>query len=155
MYQKTDLQQLQNHSLDKIKSYKEKAVAHKTELETLKSEDGKAWTSELQEELDDIVLFLVDVDELIDEKTASSTVAGVNSGYVVKPGTEKMVHLSLVRGRRFNPNTGKEESKAFTQLFTFSEWQLFKNNFKGLGYTIMAVLHDPYGEAKEFVITDK
>ena len=47
--------------------------------------------------------------------------------------------------------TGKEESKPCTQLFTFAEWQLFKKNFKGLGYSIMKVLHDPYGEAKDFV----
>ena len=62
-----------------------------------------------------------------------------------------MVHLSLVRGRRFNPLTGKEESKVFTQLFTFAEWQLFKKNYKNLGYTIMAALHDPYGDAAEIV----
>lgn len=47
--------------------------------------------------------------------------------------------------------TGKEISKPYTQLFTYSEWQLFKNNFASLGYTIMKVLHDPYGEAAKFV----
>ena len=62
-----------------------------------------------------------------------------------------MVHLSLVQGRRFNPLTGKEESKVFTQLFTFAEWQLFKKNYKNLGYTVMAALHDPYGDAAEIV----
>ena len=75
----------------------------------------------------------------------------VESNYTPEPGTEKMVHLSIVHGRRFNPMTGKEESPAYTQMFTFAEWQLFKNAYKGLGYTIMAVLHDPYGDAKELV----
>lgn len=148
MLQKLELQQLQALSLEDVKSYKKKAVERKAELEAAKAKGGKAWTSDLQEELDEIVLFLVDVDDVIEEKSSASKTQA-KSGYTPKPGTEKMVHLSLVRGRRFNPLTGKEESKVFTQLFTFAEWQLFKNNFKGLGYTIMAALHDPYGDAAE------
>lgn len=150
MLQKLELQQLQALSLEDVKSYKKKAVERKAELEAAKAKGGKAWTSDLQEELDEVVLFLVDVDDAIEEKQNEATSTAENQ-YVVKPGTEKMVHLSLVRGRRFNPLTGKEESKVFTQLFTFAEWQLFKNNFKGLGYTIMAALHDPYGDAAELV----
>lgn len=150
MLQKLELQQLQALSLEDVKSYKKKAIEHKAELEAAKAKGGKAWTSDLQEELDEVVLFLVDVDDVIEEKSSASKTQA-ESGYTPKPGTEKMVHLSLVRGRRFNPLTGKEESKVFTQLFTFAEWQLFKNNFKGLGYTIMAALHDPYGDAAELV----
>lgn len=150
MLQKLELQQLQALSLEDVKSYKKKAVERKAELEAAKAKGGKAWTSDLQEELDEVVLFLVDVDDVIEEKSSASKTQA-KSGYTPKPGTEKMVHLSLVRGRRFNPLTGKEESKVFTQLFTFAEWQLFKNNFKGLGYTIMAALHDPYGDAAELV----
>lgn len=150
MLQKLEIQQLQALSLEDVKSYKKKAVERKAELEAAKAKGGKAWTSDLQEELDEVVLFLVDIDDAIEEKQNEATSTAENQ-YVVKPGTEKMVHLSLVRGRRFNPLTGKEESKVFTQLFTFAEWQLFKNNFKGLGYTIMAALHDPYGDAAELV----
>ena len=150
MLQKLELQQLQALSLEDVKSYKKKAVERKAELEAAKAKGGKAWTSDLQEELDEVVLFLVDVGDVIEEKSSASKTQA-KSGYTPKPGTEKMVHLSLVRGRRFNPLTGKEESKVFTQLFTFAEWQLFKNNFKGLGYTIMAALHDPYGDAAELV----
>lgn len=150
MLQKLELQQLQALSLEDVKSYKKKAVERKAELEAAKAKGGKVWTSDLQEELDEVVLFLVDVDDVIEEKSSASKTQA-ESGYTPKPGTEKMVHLSLVRGRRFNPLTGKEESKVFTQLFTFAEWQLFKNNFKGLGYTIMAALHDPYGDAAELV----
>lgn len=150
MLQKLELQQLQALSLEDVKSYKKKAVERKAELEAAKAKGGKAWTSDLQEELDEVVLFLVDVDDVIEEKSSASKTQA-KSDYTPKPGTEKMVHLSLVRGRRFNPLTGEEESKVFTQLFTFAEWQLFKNNFKGLGYTIMAALHDPYGDAAELV----
>lgn len=147
MSQKIDLQQLQSHSLEEVEAYKSEAQKRKAELEALKTKGGKAWTSELQEELDDIALFLVDVDDVIEEKATAKA-----SSYNPEPGTENMVHLSLVQGRRFNPHTGKEESKAFTQLFTFAEWQLFKKNYKNLGYTVLAALHDPYGDAAEIVM---
>lgn len=150
MYQKMDLQQLQNHSLEEIKTYKNGVVARKAELEAAKAKGGKAWTSNLQEELDEVVLFLVDIDDIIEEKSSASKTQA-KSDYTPKPGTEKMVHLSIVRGRRFNPMTGEEESPAYTQMFTFAEWQLFKKTYKGLGYTIMAALHDPYGDAAELV----
>ncbi len=154
MYQKMDLQQLQEHSLEEVKDYKKQAVVRKAVLEALKTKGGKAWTDELQDELNDVALFLVDVDDVIEEKEAASIseeTATNTTSYNPAPGTENMVCLSLVRGRRFNPLTGKEESKVFTQLFTFAEWQLFKKNYKNLGYTIMAALHDPYGEAAEIV----
>lgn len=152
MLQKLELQQLQELSLEDIKSYKEQAEARKAELIAAKAKGGKAWTSDLQEELDEIVISLVDIEDVIEEKSKAKEPAKVaNNAYTPKPGTEKMVHLSIVRGRRFNPLTGKEESPSYVQLFTFAEWQLFKKTYKGLGYTIMAVLHDPYSEAKNFV----
>lgn len=150
MLQKLELQQLQALSLEDVKSYKKKAVERKAELEAAKAKGGKAWTSDLQEELDEVVLFLVDVDDIIEEKQKEA-ISTTKNEYVIKLGTEKMVHLSIVRGRRFNPMTGKEESPAYTQMFTFAEWQLFKKTYKGLGYTIMAALHDPYGDAAELV----
>lgn len=157
MSQKINLQQLQNFSLEEVKDYKLKAENRKAELEALKAKGGKAWTPALQEELDSVVLFLVDVDDVIEAKTtaAEEVIAAeektAKASYVISPGTENMVHLSLVHGRRFNPLTGKEESKVFTQIFTFAEWQLFKKNYAGLGYTIVAALHDPYGDAAELV----
>lgn len=150
MLQKIELQKLQELSLNDLSSYKTKVEAHKAELEVLKAKGGKAWTEKQQEELDETVLLLVDVEDVIEEKQKEATSTAKNK-YVVKPGTEKMVHLSIVRGRRFNPLTGKEESPAYTQMFTFAEWQLFKKAYKGLGYTIMDVLHDPYGEAAQYV----
>lgn len=143
MYQKMNLQQLQNQSLEQVNDYKQNALARKAELEAAKAKGGKGWTTDMQEELDEIALFLVDVEEVIEEKKKAAS-----TGYVVKPGTEKLVHLKLVKGRRFNSKTGKEISKPYIQMFTFSEWQLFKSNFKGLGYIIVEALHDPYGDAK-------
>lgn len=150
MLQKLELQQIQALSLAELKAQKDEASKCKTALEALKAKGNKSWTQTMQDELDGLALYIVDIDDAIEEKQNEATSTAENQ-YVVKPGTEKMVHLSLVRGRRFNPLTGKEESKVFTQLFTFAEWQLFKNNFKGLGYTIMAALHDPYGDAAELV----
>lgn len=150
MLQKLELQELQALSLDEVKSYKDKALRRKAELEAAKAKGGKAWTSDLQEELDEVALLIVDVDDVIEEKSSTLNAKAENK-YIPKPGTEKMVHLSIVRGRRFDPMTGKEESPAYTQMFTFAEWQLFKKAYKGLGYTIMKVLHDPYGEAAKLV----
>lgn len=163
MSQKMDLlQQLQSHSLEEVTAYKAEALKRKAELDTLKAKGGKAWTPVLQEELEDVALFLAGLDNAIKEKawaasigeetaTAIATDIAKAPSYTPAPGTEKMVHLSLVQGRRFNPLTGKEESQIFTQLFTFAEWQLFKKNYRNLGYTVMAALHDPYGDAAEIV----
>ena len=107
-----------------------------------------------QKELERISGEKAEISLSIEEKEAAETKTK-KSTYVPKAGTEKMVHLSLVHGRRFNPFTRKEESAPFTQLFTFAEWQLFKKNFKGLGYTIMEALHDPYGDAAELVTKNK
>ena len=141
-------------NLEALKTHKAEASARKAELEDLKAKGGKNWSDQLQEELNEVALFLVDLDEAIEEKE-TTTQEPVNTSYIPEKGTEKMVHLSVVHGRRFNPNTGKEESKPYTQVFTFAEWQLFKKNFARLGYAIMAVLHDPYGDASELVVKNK
>lgn len=128
-------------NLEALKAYKDKATTRKGELEALKAKGGKSWTADLQTELSSVTLSLVDVDSVIKDKEGE---------YKPAPGTEKMVHLSIVRGRRFNPNTGKEESPTYTQMFTYAEWQLFKEAHRGLGYLIMKVLWDPYNEAKAY-----
>ena len=150
MFQKLELQQLHELSLEDIKSYKRQALEQKAKLEAAKVKGGKDWCPALQEELDEVALILVDVDDVIEEKAAKSK----SNECVPEKGTEKMVHLSIVQGRRFNPSTGKEISKPYIQKFTFAEWQLFKNNFVGLGYTIMKVLHDPYNDAEKYVVKE-
>lgn len=146
MSQKINLQQLQALTLTEVTAHRTKATIRKNELEALKAKGGKGWTPELQEELDDIALFLVDINDVIEEKTAQIKEKANN--YKPKPGTENMVHVSLIHGHRFNPRTGEEESKPFVQLFTYSEWLLFKKNYVGLGYTI-EILHNPYDNEKD------
>ena len=148
MLQKMTLQELQNSTVDALKQAHTAAKVHQASLQKLKSSKDNGWTEAMQEDLDATALYIVDIEDVLEEKTTS------NSKYEPKAGTEKLVHLSIVKGRRFNPMTGKEESKPYTQLFTFAEWQLFKKNFKGLGYSIMKVLHDPYGETKDFVVKE-
>lgn len=138
MLQKMTLQELQNSTVDALKQAHAIAKAHQADLQKLKSSKDKRWTEAMQEDLDATALYIVDIEDVLEEKTSSTS----NGEYEPKAGTEKLVHLSIVKGRRFNPMTGKEESKPCTQLFTFAEWQLFKKNFKGLGYSIMKVLHD-------------
>lgn len=147
MLQKMTLQELQNSTAEALKQAHIAAKAHQAGLQKLKSSKDKRWTEAMQEDLDATALYIVDIEDVLEEKISSTS----NGEYEPKAGTEKLVHLSIVKGRRFNPMTGKEESKPCTQLFTFAEWQLFKKNFKGLGYSIIKVLHDPYGEAKDFV----
>ena len=151
MYQ--NLQELKTLNYEELSVHKKNAGETKAELEALKAKGGKAWTQELQEKLNEVTLFLVDLEEALEEREALQVEESEQKVfYVPQKGTEKMVHLSIVQGRRFNPMSGKEESAPYIQMFTFPEWQLFKKHFVSLGYSIMSVLHDPYGEAAEFVV---
>lgn len=134
------------YSKQELEELKRAALTEKQELEELKKASGEDWEVSSQKELDALDARLVAINEAIASHTEETSKA-----YVPTKGTEKMVHLSLVRGRRFNPNTGKEESKVFTQYFTYSEWLLFKAHYRRLGYTVVSVLHDPYGEAEKIV----
>lgn len=150
MLQKMTPQELQNSTVDALKQAHIAAKAHQAGLQKLKSSKDEGWTEAMQEDLDDTTLYIVDIEDVLEEKTSSTS----NSEYEPKAGTEKLVHLLIVKGRCFNPMTGKEKSKPYTQLFTFAEWQLFKKNFESLGYSIMKVLYDPYEEAKDFVVKE-
>ena len=143
MLQKMTQAQLQSSKMEELQVCRKEAAKRKTELEALKKSGGRAWNSTLQSELDDVTLYIVDIEDVMEEKQAEN-----KSTQAIKPGTEKLVQLSIIRGRRFNPMTGKEESEPYVQMFTYSEWQLFKKHFKSLGYTIMEVINDPYGDAK-------
>lgn len=116
--------------------------ANKAKLEAIQAKQPEKWTEQLQAKLDETIGEIADIDEEIAALTE----------YTPSKGTEKLVHLSIVRGRRFNPMTGKEESMPYVQMFTYGEFQLFKKNANLLGYSVLKVLHDPYGEANEMVV---
>lgn len=118
-------------------------LSKKDELEAKKASllaKGDTSLSEAEkDELSDISLSLAACEEEIEEfKKAVSEGASVLS-------------LLIVQGRRFNPTTGKEESKPYVQTFKYNEWQLFKKNYKNLGITIVDVLKDPFGDAIDYV----
>ena len=93
---------------------------------------------------------MVDVDEVISEKKAKAELAKPEEEpekepvYEVPKGAENVVHARICKGRRFNPNTGAEESKSYVQMFTIGEWNLFKQFHQMQGYHILDVLYNPF-----------
>ena len=137
-----------------LQKAKEAMQTRKSELLELKKIGGKSWSEALQDELDELVSSEVDLYEQIEinsKQLAELSTESKKSDYEVPKGTENLVHLSIVRGRRFNPNTGKDESKPYVQMFSISEFNLFKDNANLLGYSVLKVLHDPTGEAEKLI----
>lgn len=102
------------------------------------------FTKKQQSRLDEVAEQIIDLEEQIE--LAEDEVAPVVSttGYKSEPGTEKLVHLSIVRGRRFDENTGKEVSTPYKQMFTYGEYLNFVKSAPLLGYTIVEELYNPY-----------
>lgn len=138
----------------------------KEALENLKSKGSKSWNQGLQDELTEIDDYVSQLESLLQEDSSVVTdtdtdteeVSGQEDSAVVTDTedeqevyNDKLIRLRIVKGRRFNPNTGEEESFPYKQTFTYSEWRLFKTNFSRLGFSIVDVISDPYGEAKDFV----
>ena len=124
--------------LQELKAQQER----KLKLLQIKEQAKDKWNDKLQDELDTTVEEIVDLKEAIEN---------AKDAYEVPKGTEKHIHLMIIRGRRFNPSTGVEESEPYKQIFSRSEWELFKKNAALLGYTIIEVLHDPYNEAVNYI----
>lgn len=114
--------------------------------EAIASLDSKdKLTAKEQEIRADIVDFIHEAVEYYKTMPKGQTA----EGYTVKPGTEQCVHLRLRYGKRFDSSTGKEISPEYIQMLSYAEWQLFKVHHISLGYRIVEVLHDPYGDAKK------
>lgn len=124
--------------------------SEKEQLLAAKKKDEKAFTKEQQERLNEVAESIVDLEEQIeligDEKPAAQAPKNV-----MPKGTEKMVYVKLSQGNRYDPKTGKEISKPVPQMFTYGEWQLFKKNYKQLGYSIVEVMNDPFNDAKALI----
>lgn len=130
-----------------MEELKAKMEARREQLLESKAKGGKNWTDDLQAELDGIAVTLVDVDEVISEKKAKAELAkpvSEKDTYKVPKGSENVVHARICKGRRFNPNTGVEESKSYIQMFTIGEWNLFKQFHQMQGYHILEVLYNPF-----------
>lgn len=123
--------------------------SEKEQLLQAKKANEKAFTKEQQTRLDEVVESIVDVEEQIE--LAQDDTEQSKPKYEMPKGTEKMVHIRLSSGNRYDPKTGKEINKPIPQMFTFGEWELFKKNYKLLGYTITEVMNDPYNDATPLI----
>ena len=108
----------------------------------IKTEAPDKFTKKQQARLDEVAELIIDLEEQI--ALVGDDVPVTFDGYKPKPGTEKLVHLSIVRGQRFDENTGKEISTPYTQMFTYGEYLNFKKSASLLGYVIVKELYNPY-----------
>ena len=114
------------------------------ELQQLQLSNPDAFTVEQKtefdnnaEELKKAEARLAIVEEAL-KQNASSAYTDNTSGKVV---------AMVAFGDRFSKRTGKEVNPPQKRDFSFGEWQVFKQNYKLLGYSITAVINDPFGDA--------
>lgn len=115
----------------------------------VKKANEKAFTKEQQNRLNEVTEAIVDLEEQIELAPESETPEAKVAA--APKGTEKLVQVKLSMGNRFDPKTGKEINKPVTQSFNYGEWQLFKKNYKLLGYTITDVMNDPFKDATPMI----
>ena len=123
-------------TLEQLQSTKMAKESKKNELLALR-EEGTI-SKEQDEQLENLLVELESIDDLIADKQST--------GYTPKEGTEQMVHLKLIKGKRFDQNTGEEISKPYMQMFTLAEYQLVKEHCRNIGVTILEELYNPYSE---------
>ena len=136
-----------------------------------KKANPKAFTDEQQKKLSEVTEQVVDLEEQIEladdepEPEKKGTGAGAKGttekeatgevtnkpfckiGYTPKPGTERLVHLKIVRkGNRYDSETGKEIVQPYVQTFTYGEYKNFEKNADLIGMKIEEVLYNPYKE---------
>lgn len=119
----------------------EQLNSEKEQLLQIKNANEKDFTEEQQARLSYVTEAVFDLEEQI-ELAPSEKIA---------KGTEKMVQVKIISGNRFDPRTGREIKTPVFQMFSFGEWELFKKNYKRLGYTITDVINDPFKDAAQLI----
>ena len=155
MFQKKNEKELESLKPEELAAHQKELMVRKAEL-LQKKKDGVI-ADEEQAELNDLAVYLVAVDKLIkkpeQQKPEKPEQAKPEQqkpeqakphAYVPPKGEENVAVLSLTKGRRFNPDTGKREAPVFTQKFSASEYRLFMAHYKSLGYTIEEVIYNPF-----------
>lgn len=133
----------------------ETLLEQRNRLLQTKSELGDAWTPEQQKDLDGLndalaLLGYTDESEQTDPEEKPTPKRGEKKpAKTFKPSErdKRKVFLEIRRGSKFDPNTGKPLSKPYVQAFNYGEWVNFAKNYDKLGFTVLEVLYDPYGEA--------
>ena len=114
------------------------------ELQQLQLSNPDAFTVEQKTEFDN------NAEEL---KKAEARLAVVeealkqNASNASTDNTSGKVVVMVAFGDRFSKRTGKEVNPPQKRYLSFGEWQVFKQNYKLLGYSITAVINDPFGDA--------
>nr|DAQ56057.1 MAG TPA: hypothetical protein [Caudoviricetes sp.] len=118
------------------------------ELQQLQLSNPDAFTAEQKAEFDknaeDLKAAetrLAVVEEALKQNTLSAS-ADNKSGKVV---------AMVAFGDRFSKRTGKEVNPPQKRYFSFGEWQVFKQNYKLLGYSITDIINDPFGGAADLI----
>lgn len=117
------------------------------ELQQLQLSNPDAFTVEQKtefdynaEELKKAEARLAVVEEALKQNASNASNASTNN-------TSGKVVVMVAFGDRFSKRTGKEVNPPQKRYFSFGEWQVFKQNYKLLGYSITAVINDPFGDA--------
>lgn len=116
-----------------------------------KVDSGDSWTPEQQKDLDGITeaLTLLGYADGGEQPTLSKGKKKPAKGFVPSERDKRKVFLKIRKGTKFDPNTGEPIGVPYVQAFTYGEWNNFKANYQKLGYTVLEVLYDPYGEAEK------
>lgn len=156
MFQKKELQELENLSLEELTAHHKEVMVRKAEL--LQKKKASSITEAEQKELEDITLYNVAVEKQIkmteakakaeaEAKAKAKAEAEADAkAKAEKKSDSKFAVLKLSRGRRFDPNTGKRIAPVFTQTFRAGEYRTFMAHYKSLGYTIEEVVSNPFKE---------
>lgn len=122
------------------------------ELQQLQLSNPDAFTTEQKTEFDKNAkelkaaeARLAVVEEALKQNTSSASTDST-SGKVV---------AMVAFGDRFSKRTGKEVNPPQKRYFSFGEWQVFKQNYKLLGYSITDIINDPFGGAADLVEVPK
>lgn len=120
------------------------------QLLDIKQNQPESWNDELAKELAELEEALAMMDGAADPEPQPEKKAEKkpSKDFSVPKGAERKVWLKIRRGTKFDPQTGKPIGTPYVQAFSYGEWKLFQANHTKLGYVILEVLHDPYGEAK-------
>ena len=114
------------------------------ELQQLQLNNPDAFTAEQKKEFDN------NAKELKTAETRLAIVEEALKQNVFSTPADKSDNAVVVMvafGDRFSKRTGKEVNPPQKRYFSFGEWQVFKQNYKLLGYSITAVINDPFGDA--------
>lgn len=134
-----------------MKKTKKSLEAQKTSLKKTK-DTSLVWDDTNEKEYvavcNDLDIVSKRYDEAVEKSKATS-----DAVKETEPTTGNFVVLKVVGngGVRFDPMTGKKNADEETITLSLSEWRLFKENHKILGYTVTGVVADPFGDAKDII----